>query len=544
MGHKAHPIGLRLGIHRKWKSNWFFESKNYPIFIHLNLNIEKFFKGFLYFNSIKTLLIKCQLVKLPSNQIFIFIFYYRLRKKLKKNFYKFKIKTWKSNLENYFLTTNLYSKGTESYYKKFLAHKIKNLLTKSGYNYNISNSILTHVLISDKKKFYNITENLYYKLKLYKFFIQNLHILLKLKNKVLIIKVIHYFKIKLKLIRYKLNLNKLIFLKTSLTFFKQHALIYIYLKKLYNLNYQLIQLKNKNLNNCKEYILLLKKLKTIKKHLRFLKFFLFRSFYLKQENFNIKKLKRLKTKKNLIITKKNYYTPISKIKKFLIKLTNCKINLIFINALSFTKFFYTIMENKKKNKDKEKFNVLKIQRLMLNKFKYHAIFIKDFIHLTFICLLLKETPILVSFIGEQFKRLPKNRKQLKLLTFITQSLKILCQQRKEFLGFKLQIKGRLNRRNRTHKWTFKKGILPIQTNETRVEYGYSEGLTRSGLIGIKLWIFYQKSFKNLLKKKLIQYLYYSKYKQHLNKSKKIFNPLLFTDAKTKSKKISKKQQRT
>ena len=64
---------------------------------------------------------------------------------------------------------------------------------------------------------------------------------------------------------------------------------------------------------------------------------------------------------------------------------------------------------------------------------------------------LKNPTSLVQFIAEQFKRLPKNRKQLKLLTFITQSLKIFCQQRKEFLGFKFQLKGRLNRRNRTNK---------------------------------------------------------------------------------------------
>jgi len=84
MGHKAHPIGLRLGVHRKWKSNWYFDSKNYPKFLHLNFDIEKYFKGFLYFYPIKTLLVNCQIVKLPSNHIFIFIFFYRLRKRFKK----------------------------------------------------------------------------------------------------------------------------------------------------------------------------------------------------------------------------------------------------------------------------------------------------------------------------------------------------------------------------------------------------------------------------------------------------------------------------
>jgi ribosomal protein S3 len=79
--------------------------------------------------------------------------------------------------------------------------------------------------------------------------------------------------------------------------------------------------------------------------------------------------------------------------------------------------------------------------------------------------------------------------------------------------------------------------LPIQTYKTRVEYGYSEGLTRSGLIGIKLWIFYKKVFKNFFKRKVLQYMYYSKHKNFLTQ------PLLQINnnyVKTKSKKISKK----
>jgi len=88
---------------------------------------------------------------------------------------------------------------------------------------------------------------------------------------------------------------------------------------------------------------------------------------------------------------------------------------------------------------------------MLNKYKYNAIFIKDFVHLAFISVLLKNTTCLVQFMGEQFKRLPKNRKQMKLLNFIQQTLKIFCEQRNEVFGFKLQLQGRLNRRNRTRK---------------------------------------------------------------------------------------------
>ena len=85
MGQKVHPIGLRLGIHRKWKSSWYFDSNNYTKFLHMNLDIEKFFKGLLYYYPIKTLLMNCQIIKLPSNHLYIFIFFYRLRRKKKKN---------------------------------------------------------------------------------------------------------------------------------------------------------------------------------------------------------------------------------------------------------------------------------------------------------------------------------------------------------------------------------------------------------------------------------------------------------------------------
>jgi len=129
---------------------------------------------------------------------------------------------------------------------------------------------------------------------------------------------------------------------------------------------------------------------------------------------------------------------------------------------------------------------------------------------------MKNPQILCNFVGFQFRHLPKNRKQLKLLTFIVRTIKIICTLRPEIYGFKFIIKGRLNRRTRTKTYNHKKGILPLQTDTTRIEYGYSEGFTRRGLIGIKFWIFYNKMFKYELKKKLLEYFLYSKYKIKFN----------------------------
>lgn len=553
MGHKSHPIGLRLGVHRKWKSNWFFESKNYAKFIHLNLNIEKFFKGFLYFYGIKTLLLKTQLIKLASNQLFIFIFYYRFRKKLKKSKYKPGLKKWKSNLEQYFSTNDVYKnfsnsehylikarhadlkqlliqENVKSFFKNFLLFK-KNL----SKNFLLKNTVPSISLLKNKSLI-NFGKNFFFSTLFLKFkfstnfkkiCLKKLKLLLNIKKNVLELLKTFFFKkyFLLKQSEIKAKILKNSFLKTSYNIFVKNY--FLNLKG--NLNVNLI---------LKLYtITLLNDLWKQKK----LKNFFYNTSFLKKNfllNTHSKNIGKKKNSQKSVFSKKNVFFNISDIKKFLTKITNLKIKLIFINALSFTKFFYIISENKKKKK--EKFNVFKIQKLMLSKYKYHAIFIKDFIHLTFINVLLKNPASIVNFIAEQFKRLPKNRKQLKLLTFINQSLKIFCQQRKEFSGFKFQLKGRLNRRNRTHKWNFQKGILPIQTYDTRVEYAYTEGFTRSGLIGIKLWFFYKKNFKRIFKIKLLQYLHYSKYKHILNVSNINLKIKKFKNVKTKSKKISKK----
>jgi hypothetical protein len=396
-----------------------------------------------------------------------------------------------------------------------------------------------------------LIKNLNIKIKNFKLFFFNLNffkkILLK-KNK----NNIYWYK--------KLIYSKLSILKLNKIFLKK------YLKK--------IKLSPKfRIKKYFKYLTFVQKDLKLKKKRKFLKYkYIYNKktknlkiFIMKPTSRWIKYFKKINNKKQLL--KINH--PIAIIKKFLSKITNLKFNLIFINTLSFSKFFYLIQKNTNKSK-KERFNILQIQRMMLNRYKYHAIFIKDFIHLAFITILLKNPVPLVNFIGEQFKRLPKNRKQLKLLKFLNQSIQIFCKQREEILGFKFQIHGRLNRRRRTHKWTFQKGILKLQTYTTRVEYGYSEGFTRRGLIGIHFWIFYDNSFNTILKKKLIQYFFYSKYKDILNqtflkektknkisfqklkknvnnkfsnkkitKNNKKFNKIK-TNVKTKSKKISKK----
>ncbi len=42
MGHKVNPTGIRLGITKDWTSKWFANSKNYPEFLHTDLQVRHF----------------------------------------------------------------------------------------------------------------------------------------------------------------------------------------------------------------------------------------------------------------------------------------------------------------------------------------------------------------------------------------------------------------------------------------------------------------------------------------------------------------------
>ena len=542
MGFKAHPIGLRLGLHRKWKSNWFFDSKNYAKFIHLNLDIENFFKDLLHSSPRKTLLINCQLIKLATNHLFIFIFYYRIRQKYKqllprKIFWKSKIKLekWRLHLKKYFLFELLKKKNihffNKKYYNKLLSKILKNIYLKKSIT-----SLVPFPNIFILKNF-NIFKNNYTNYEYISNKFKNFY-----KNFYLIFKKIYFFKKNLKLWK---NFFKTFFLKLKmlrilnryfLYFYKNIG--YVYFKKFffknynnmlsfYNLNY--LRSNFKYLKFGKYYFKCLRQYKQkfncykkFKKKKSSKKLLLKKKTFLKFNSFKVCFLKYIKSKPKFFRKKKKIYTQFKllgsfyNIKKFLSKLINSKINLIFINTLSFAKFFYIFSQHKQKFKRRaEKYNVLELQRVMINRYKYDVIFIKDFIHIAFISILFKNLNCLVWFIGQQFKRLPKNRKQFKLLKFVQQSLKIFCQQRKEFLGLKFQLKGCLNRRNRTRRWVFKKGLLPIQTHRTRVEYSFSKCWTRRGALGIKLWFFYKRSFKSRFKKRFLEYLFYTKYKQQI-----------------------------
>jgi hypothetical protein len=86
MGQKTHPIGLRVGIYRKWNTTWFVEKNNYKSEFFTQIQVEQFFKYFFYFYSYTKIsktkrvwLVDLKWYRLGMLQIYIFIFFYKFR---------------------------------------------------------------------------------------------------------------------------------------------------------------------------------------------------------------------------------------------------------------------------------------------------------------------------------------------------------------------------------------------------------------------------------------------------------------------------------
>jgi len=116
-------------------------------------------------------------------------------------------------------------------------------------------------------------------------------------------------------------------------------------------------------------------------------------------------------------------------------------SLYFINALSLAKFAF-IYPIKKKSVYKF---LNQVEREMIGRYKYVAVYIQDLVRICFLSLFLKKPTFLASFIGFQISKLPKNRKETKLIRFIMKVVKIFSSQRKEMIGLKIEFKGRVNR---------------------------------------------------------------------------------------------------
>lgn len=236
---------------------------------------------------------------------------------------------------------------------------------------------------------------------------------------------------------------------------------------------------------------------------------------------NVRK-KALWKEKKLVQTGLNpKFNQLNKFFSFLFKNST---SLFFINALSLTKFAFVYPLKKK---SVHKF-LNQVEREMIERYKYVAVYIQDLVRVSFLSLFLKKPAFLASFIGFQIAKLPKNRKETKLVRFIIKVVKVFSSQRKEMIGLKIEFKGRVNRWRRTkiiRGISGAKILLPLYSYDTRIEFGSGKAITRKGALGIRLWLCYRPSFEGTLSEAMMSYIEYSQrlkakaVKRFLNKFK-------------------------
>lgn len=128
-GQKINPVGWRVGIYRKWKSNWFTESWNYGLMLNKTLKVQRIVESFLLYKRFAALTCNILVLNNGNNRLLIMVLFYNLRSlnNTKKNN--------KIRYGNRFKTPyNLYNLE-----KKQLITKNKNIVLwknyKNSYNY-------------------------------------------------------------------------------------------------------------------------------------------------------------------------------------------------------------------------------------------------------------------------------------------------------------------------------------------------------------------------------------------------------------------------
>ena len=181
-----------------------------------------------------------------------------------------------------------------------------------------------------------------------------------------------------------------------------------------------------------------------------------------RHNYNSKNFYKLPY--NKILNHLNLYYKENNIKLFI---KNVKINDLKILKKNIGKIFRFIKKNNKINKDVKK---------MIYNFSY--------------ALYTKNINIISYYIKQTLERKKSHKKFIKNINNILQSFfKIFS----NFIGYRLQFKGRLNGSKRKKKLVYQKGKIPLNTLKYDIKYHLNEFKTPSGICSIKLWVFLKKN---------------------------------------------------
>jgi ribosomal protein S3 len=121
--------------------------------------------------------------------------------------------------------------------------------------------------------------------------------------------------------------------------------------------------------------------------------------------------------------------------------------------------------------------------------------ILKFLNICQIALTINKINIISKYISKTIK---KKKIHTGYLKFLNNILKQIYKINPKLLGYKLQIKGRINKSKRKRKIIFQEGQIPLNSIDKNIQYAFDEFITKSGICSIKIWFF----FKDIKKIKL------------------------------------------
>ena len=130
----------------------------------------------------------------------------------------------------------------------------------------------------------------------------------------------------------------------------------------------------------------------------------------------------------------------------------------------------------------------KLKPMFTSKNKRYPFTVFRFLGVLHVGIFTKNISLITNFLIDNLKKNPRHRQYLYNMN------KIIKERYKTFnncLGYKIQLKGRINGASRSRKLVLNEGKTPLNTLKYIVKYDFKEVVTPSGVCSLKLWIFYK-----------------------------------------------------
>ncbi len=232
----------------------------------------------------------------------------------------------------------------------------------------------------------------------------------------------------------------------------------------------------------------------------------------KEGNWILEHSKWLKIKLDFV--NEQWFFSLNHLQKSIEFILGARINLFFVNDLSFLKFRSRLINRKsfdstrfyglkflsqklrleKINSNRQYQKLLKEPFLIERRGKRRGPFLRDFVLLVLIGLVSRNFLPLLRFIDFQMRNLAKTKRQIPFLRFLIRLISNLGGSLIKLKGLRIQFKGRFDRWNRTKSLIFTSGNIPFQRKNKDIEYCSTHGLVKKGVFGIRFWVWYSSNF--------------------------------------------------